>query len=74
MNYLVRQIKELELCAATAVTVRAAGKPDGHKDLLTLALVGLVLLAAAARPFPHAMKQLLKAALNTILGLRPCWC
>lgn len=26
MNYLVRQIKELELCAATAVTVRAAGR------------------------------------------------
>lgn len=26
MNYLVRQIKELELCAATAVTARPAGR------------------------------------------------
>ena len=26
MNYLVRQIKELELCAATAVTARAGGR------------------------------------------------
>ena len=26
MNYLVRQIKELELCAATAVTARARGR------------------------------------------------
>ena len=26
MNYLVRQIKELELCAATAVTAHAAGR------------------------------------------------
>jgi len=26
MNYLVRQIKELETCAATAVTARAAGR------------------------------------------------
>ena len=26
MNYLVRQIKELEVCAATAVTARAGGR------------------------------------------------
>ena len=26
MNYLVRQIKELELCAATAVTARVGGR------------------------------------------------
>lgn len=26
MNYLVRQIKEMEVCAATAVTARAGGR------------------------------------------------
>ena len=39
------------------------------RTVLTLALVGLVLLAAAAQAFSAPMKQLLKAALNTILGL-----
>ena len=27
MNYLLRQIKEMEVCAATAVTARAGGRP-----------------------------------------------
>ena len=51
------------------------GRPRGRegqmdiRTVLTLALVGLVLLAAAAQAFSAPMKQLLKAALNTILGL-----
>lgn len=39
------------------------------KTVLMLALGGLVLLAAAAQALSAPIKQLLKAALNTVLGL-----
>ena len=61
MNYLVRQIKELELCAATAVGAPAGWGLWRGPGAVTAAV--LTVRAAAAR------EGFLRAAVNALLGL-----